>query len=89
MSIQFKNLNVTSLAPTDKITKGKYKDCRVCDVASDFVYLTWADKAGVLPLNAESKALVEKFRKQYDDEVHYQQEIKPYEDDPNFDDVPY
>jgi hypothetical protein len=87
MGLSFKNLKSASLAPTDKITKGKYLDCRVCDVVDDFHYLLWAHSNGVFLLSKESMQLVQAKKDKYEAEIHYEQEIKPYED--LYDDVPY
>ena len=47
MAIQFKNLKNPKLGLTDKLTFGKLKDCRICDVIEDhYEYLIWAEKQG-------------------------------------------
>ena len=47
MALNFKNLKDPKLGMLDKITFGKLKDCRVCDVIQDhYEYLIWAEKQG-------------------------------------------
>lgn len=47
MALNFKNLKDPKLGMLDKITFGKLKDCRVCDVIQDYhVYLLWAEAQG-------------------------------------------
>lgn len=47
MAISFTKLKDPKLSLTDKITFGKLKDCRVCDVIEDhYEYLIWCEKQG-------------------------------------------
>lgn len=47
MAINFSKLKDPKLSLTDKLTFGKLKDCRVCDVIQDHhEYLIWAEKQG-------------------------------------------
>lgn len=47
MAVSFNKLKDPKLSLTDKITFGKLKDCRVCDVIQDhYDYLIWAEKEG-------------------------------------------
>ena len=49
MAISFNKLRDPKLGMQDKITFGKLRDCRVCDVIPDhYEYLIWAEKAGYL-----------------------------------------
>lgn len=47
MALNFKQLRDPKVGLLDKITFGKLKDCRVCDVIEDhYEYLIWAEKQG-------------------------------------------
>lgn len=47
MAINFNKLKDPKLGLLDKLTFGKLKDCRVCDVIEDhYEYLIWAEKQG-------------------------------------------
>lgn len=47
MAKSFSTLKDPKLGLLDKITFGKLKDCRVCDVVQDHAeYLIWAEKQG-------------------------------------------
>ena len=47
MAKSFSNLKDPKLGLLDKLTFGKLKDCRVCDVIEDhYEYLIWAEKQG-------------------------------------------
>lgn len=47
MAKSFKTLKDPKLGLLDKLTFGKLKDCRVCDVIQDhYEYLIWAEKQG-------------------------------------------
>ena len=49
MSKSFLKLKDPRLGLTDKLTFGKLKDCRVCDVIEDhYEYLIWAEKQGYI-----------------------------------------
>lgn len=47
MALNFKNLKDPKLGLLDKLTFGKFKDCRICDIIKDhYEYLIWAEKQG-------------------------------------------
>ena len=47
MAISFNKLKDPKLGMLDKLTFGKLKDCRVCDVIQDhYEYLIWCEKQG-------------------------------------------
>lgn len=47
MAITFNKLKDPKLGMLDKITFGKLRDCRVCDVIQDhYNYLIWAEQQG-------------------------------------------
>ena len=59
MAISFTKLKSPKLGLTDKITFGKFKDCRVCDVVQDhYEYLIWAEKQGYVKFNREVEVLI-------------------------------
>lgn len=59
MALNFKNLKDPKLGLTDKITFGKLKDCRVCDVIEDyFDYLLWAETQGYIKFQAIVKETI-------------------------------
>lgn len=47
MAKSFSNLKDPKLGLTDKLTFGKFKDCRICDLIEDqYDYLIWIEKEG-------------------------------------------
>lgn len=47
MAINFNKLKDPKLGMLDKLTFGKLKDCRICDVIQDhYEYLIWCEKQG-------------------------------------------
>ena len=47
MAISFTKLKDPKLSLTDKLTFGKFKDCRICDIIEDhYEYLIWVEKQG-------------------------------------------
>ena len=59
MAVSFNKLKSPKLGLTDKITFGKLKDCRVCDVVQDhYEYLIWAEKQGYVKFNREVEVLI-------------------------------
>ena len=70
----------------DKLTIGKFADCRICDIiADDFEYLIWLNKQGFANFTAPvmSDLLARAGFKEA--EEHYQNEIAPWKDT----DVPF
>jgi hypothetical protein len=60
MSIPFSRARDPKLGLLDKITFGKLKDCRVCDVVQDhYEYLIWANKQGYIQFQKEVTDLIE------------------------------
>ena len=58
MAISFNKLKDPKLGMLDKLTFGKLKDCRVCDVAQDhYEYLIWAEKNGFVKFQPETIAV--------------------------------
>lgn len=54
MAISFSKLKDPKLGLVDKLTFGKLKDCRVCDVIQDhYEYLIWAEKQGFVKFQQE------------------------------------
>jgi hypothetical protein len=60
MSIPFSKARDPKLGLTDKLTFGKLKDCRLCDVIQDhYEYLIWANKQGYVQFQKEVTDLIE------------------------------
>ena len=54
MAINFNKLKDPKLQMLDKLTFGKFKDCRVCDIIQDhYEYLIWAEKQGFVKFSQE------------------------------------
>lgn len=89
MAISFKNIKSTKLGLQDKITFGKFAQCRVCDIIEDqYEYLIWANKAGLVAYTAP---VMEKLTKLagYHQELRYQrEEVEPWLK-PDYDDSEY
>lgn len=79
MSLSFKNLKSPLLGLQDKLTFGKLKDCRICDVVQDhYEYLIWAEKQGLVkfqPIVIETIQEMASFARW---EVHQAEEVDPY-----------
>ena len=59
MAISFNKLKDPKLGLLDKITFGKLKDCRVCDVVQDhYEYLIWCEKQGFVKFSKEVEILI-------------------------------
>ena len=54
MAKSFSTLKDPKLQLTDKLTFGKLKDCRICDVIPDhYEYIIWAEKQGFVKYSKE------------------------------------
>ncbi len=54
MSKAFSKITNNTLGLTDKLTFGKFKDCRLCDIIQDhYEYLIWANKQGFVKFDKE------------------------------------
>jgi hypothetical protein len=82
MALAFNKIRSTSLAPTDRLTFGRFKDCRVCDVWDDhYEYLIWASKAGYVKFD---KTVISRLHERGNFakiEEYHQNEVRPWEDD--------
>ncbi len=87
MAITFKNLRSTLLAPTDQLTLGKFKGCRICDVSDQYEYLFWLQKSGFVAFNKDTMLMLETIKHDADLKEYVANEVKPWLED--FDDVPY
>lgn len=59
MAKAFTNLKDPKLSLYDKLTFGKLKDCRVCDVIEDhFEYLIWCEQQGFVKYNQEVQEVI-------------------------------
>lgn len=53
MAKSFSKLKDPKLGLEDKLTFGKFKDCRICDIIQDhYEYLIWAEKEGYVKFQA-------------------------------------
>ena len=89
MSKAFKDTKSSILGYTDKLTFGKFKDCRICDILDEeYEYLIFLEKDGYVKYNND---LIERIKQKAGfelEKVHYQQEILPYLTD-DYDDIPF
>ncbi len=86
MAKSFGSLKSTKLDMLDKLTVGKFADCRICDIIEDdFEYLIWLNKQGFVQFTAPvmSDLLYRAGFKEA--EEHYKNEIEPWKDT----DVPF
>ena len=59
MAVSFNKLKDPKLQLTDKLTFGKFKDCRLCDIIQDhYEYLIWAEKQGFVKFSREAEILI-------------------------------
>ena len=81
MAVSFKKLKDPKLGLTDKITFGKLKDCRICDVAQDhYEYLIWIEKNGYVKYQPEVIELVQEQASFARWEIHQAEEVDPWKD---------
>ncbi len=60
MAISFNKLNPTKLRLADKLTFGKLKECRLCDIIQDhYEYLIWAEKQGFVQFSKEVEEVIQ------------------------------
>lgn len=79
MAIQFKNVKSTKLSLQDKITFGKFGNCRVCDILEDqYEYLIWAEKSGLVKFNQEVIDKLLKVAGFTESARHYREEVEPW-----------
>jgi hypothetical protein len=80
MAIQFKSIKSSKLGLTDKITFGKFANCRVCDLIEDqHEYLIWAEKSGFVKFE---QTVVDKLLKVAgfsEQQRYYNEEVRPWE----------
>ena len=79
MAISFKNIKDPKLQLTDKLTFGKFAQCRVCDIIEDhYEYLIWAGKAGLVVYAPEVVLKLLDLAGFHETQRHYEEEIKPW-----------
>lgn len=87
MSKAFKDTKSTELGFEDKLTFGKFKDCRICDIINEeYDYLIFLEKEGYVKYNIY---LIEKIKQVAGfelDRVDYTNEVEPFLSD--FEDIP-
>lgn len=95
MAIDFKKLKTPILDFQDKLTVGKFKDCRICDIIEDqYEYLIWANRNGMIQLSKPVIAKIHYLAAFAQEEEYFDNEIAPYMDSDYqeveiFPDVPY
>ena len=85
MAKAFTQLKNSKLAPTDKLTFGKYKGCRVCDCWDDWAYFIWLDKQHPGMFSKECTTQFNIAWQRAETERYQLEEVDPY----FFDDVPF
>jgi len=86
MAKSFGSIKSTKLGMMDKLTIGKFANCRVCDIiADDFEYLIWLNKQGFVNFTAPVMSDLLSRAGFKEAEEHYQNEIAPWKDT----DVPF
>jgi hypothetical protein len=79
MAISFKNIKDPKLQLTDKLTFGKFAQCRICDIIEDqYEYLIWAGKAGLVVYAPEVVLKLLDLAGFHETQRHYEEEIKPW-----------
>lgn len=73
MAKAFTQLKSPKLGLLDKLTFGKLKDCRLCDVIQDhYEYLIWAEKQGFVKFDEEATTIIL-------EQAHYKRWMDPIE----------
>ena len=88
MSISFSKLRRTKLDPQSKLTFGKYKGCRICDVWDDYEYFLWLAKENPGLFSQQCKDNFHSAKALDDARRHQEEEVDPYINQ-SFDDVPF
>lgn len=88
MAKAFTQLKNQQLAPTDKLTFGKYKGCRVCDCWDDYEYFLWLVKQHPGLFDSKCVANFTSAKTLHDAARHQREEVDPYINQ-DFDDVPF
>lgn len=88
MAIAFNKLKVHKLDPQSKLTFGKYKGCRVCDVWDDYEYFLWLSKEHPTLFTAKCIENFKSAKAMHDAEIFRREEVDPYLNQ-DFDDVPF
>lgn len=94
MSKPFSQIKSILLGMEDKLTFGKFKDCRICDIVDDnYEYLIFLEKGGYVKYNTYLTEKIKQIAGFELEKVHYEQEVLPYlveYDNPGtYDDVPF
>ena len=86
MAKTFGSLKSNKLDMLDKLTMGKFADCRICDIIEDnFEYLIWLNKQGFANFTAPVMTDLLSRAGFREAEQHYKNEIEPWENE----DVPF
>ena len=80
MAKNFGSLKSTKLDMLDKLTVGKFADCRICDIIQDdFEYLIWLNKQGFVQFTAPVMSDMLSRAGFKEAEEHYKNEVEPWE----------
>ena len=89
MSKTFNELNIVRVDLMDKLPKGKFIDCRVCDIIADeYEYLTWLHRKGIIHFTKPVLAKLHQIAAYQANEEFYKNEVEPYLKT-DFEDVPF
>lgn len=90
MSKPFNKIKSTVLGYTDKLTFGKFKNCRICDIlAEEYEYLIFLEKEGYVKYNIYLTEKIKQVAGFELEKVHYEQEIRPWVSGDWDDDIPF
>ena len=79
MAKTFNSLKNTSLQLSDKLTFGRFKDCRICDVLeTDWEYLKWLSQNTKVNFSKSVLDAISAKWNAFTAEQHYQEEIAPW-----------
>lgn len=79
MAKTFNSLKNTSLQLTDKLTFGKFKDCRICDVVeTDWEYLKWLSQNTKVNFSKSVLDAISAKWNAFAEQQHYEEEIAPW-----------
>lgn len=79
MAKAFSSIKSSDLGWEDKLTIGKFKDCRICDIAAEeYEYLIWLEKEGFVKYNKYLTDRLKQIAGFELEKVHYAEEVLPY-----------
>ena len=89
MSKTFSKLTHNKLDLQDKLPKGKFINCRVCDIIEDeFEYLTWLHRKSIIHFTKPVLSKLHQLAAYKASEEFFKNEIEPYLKT-DFEDIPF